>query len=227
MRKGIHGLMLALVIVFPLLVSTPYFLHILILIGMYILLALSYDLSVGQVGVLSLAHPAFFGIGAYTGALLAVTYNSNPFLCFLLGALFAGAVAFFIGIPCFRLSSHSFAIGTLGFALILELIARNWIGLTRGPMGIPGIPRPTISIPYLLSYRVSSLPQFYYFMSILVGIGVAFYLALTRSRVGRAFRAIREDEILAASAGVHPLKYKMLAFVTGACIAGGVGVFYA
>ena len=231
MRKGTKGLMLGflivLIVVFPLFVSTPYFLHIFILVGMYILLALSYDLSVGQVGVLSLAHPAFFGIGAYTGALLAVSYNSNPFLCFLLGALFAGVMAFCIGIPCFRLSSHSFAIGTLGFALILELITRNWIGLTRGPMGIPGIPKPTLSIPYLFTWRVSTLTQFYYFMSILVGLGIAFYLTLTRSRVGRAFRAIREDEILAASAGVHPLKYKMMAFVTGACIAGVVGVFYA
>ena len=231
MRRATKGLMLGILIVlvavFPLFVTTPYFLHIFILIGMYILLALSYDLSVGQVGVLSLAHPAFFGIGAYTGALLAVNYNSNPFVCFLLGALFAGAVAFCIGIPCFRLSSHSFAIGTLGFALILELITRNWIGLTRGPMGIPGIPRPTLAIPYLFAWRVSTLTQFYYFMSILVGLGVAFYLTLTRSRVGRAFRAIREDEVLAASAGVHPLKYKMIAFVTGACIAGVIGVFYA
>jgi len=194
---------------------------------MYILLALGYDLSVGQVGVLSLAHPAFFGIGAYTGALLAVHYHSNPFLCFLLGALFAGTVAFCIGIPCFRLSSHSFAIGTLGFALILELITRNWIGLTRGPMGIPGIPRPTLSIPYLFAWRVNTLTEFYYFMCILAGLGIAFYLSLTRSRVGRAFRAIREDEVLAASAGVDPLRYKMLAFVTGACIAGVTGVFYA
>ena len=231
MRKGIKGVMLGMLIVLvavcPLFVSTPYFLHIFILMGMYILLALGYDLSVGQVGVLSLAHPAFFGIGAYTGALLAVNYNSNPFLCFLLGALFAGTVAFCIGIPCFRLSSHSFAIGTLGFALILELITRNWIGLTRGPMGIPGIPRPTLSIPYLFDWRVNTLTEFYYFMCILAGLGIAFYLSLTRSRVGRAFRAIREDEVLAASAGVHPLKYKMIAFVTGACIAGVTGVFYA
>jgi ABC-type branched-subunit amino acid transport system permease subunit len=195
--------------------------------GMYILFALGYDLSVGQVGVLSLAHPAFFGIGAYTGAILAVNYNPNPFLCFFLGALLAGILAFCIGIPSFRLSLHSFAIGTLGFALIVELVCRNWIGLTRGPMGIPGIPRPTLSIPYLFSWRVNTLTEFYYLMYILVGLGVAFYLILTRSRVGRAFLAIREDEVLAASAGIHPLKYKMIAFIAGACIAGIIGVFYA
>ncbi len=97
MRMGLKVLIIAalalLAAVFPLLVSTPYFVHVLILMGMYILFALSYDLSVGQVGVLSLAHPAFFGIGAYTGAILAVNYNPNPFLCFFLGALLAGVLA--------------------------------------------------------------------------------------------------------------------------------------
>lgn len=231
MRRGLKGfaigVLILLVAIFPLFISTPYFIHIFILMGMYILFALSYDLSVGQVGVLSLAHPVFFGIGAYTAAILAVNYNPHPFLCFFLGAVLAGALAFCIGIPSFRLSLHSFAIATLGFALIVELICRNWISLTRGPMGIPGIPRPTLSIPYLLSWHVNTLTEFYYLMYILVALGLAFYLILTRSRVGRAFRAIREDEVLAASAGVPPLKYKMIAFIAGACIAGVIGVFYA
>ena len=164
-------------------------------------------------GVLSLAHPAFFGIGAYTAAILAVNYNAPPLLCFFLGAILAGLLSFGIGIPSFRLSQHSFAIGTLGFALIVELVSRNWIGLTRGPMGIPGIPRPVLSIPYLFQWSVSRLTDFYYFMCILVVLGVAFYIILTRSRVGRAFLAIREDEVLAASAGIYPLKYKMIAFI--------------
>lgn len=216
-----------MIAILPSLVTTPYFLHIFVLVGMYILFALSYDLCVGQVGVLSLAHPAFFGIGAYTAAILAVNYNPSPFLCFFLGAVFAGLLAFAIGVPSFRLSQHSFAIGTLGFALIVELISRNWIDLTRGPMGIPGIPRPVLSIPYLFAWSVNRLTDFYYLMCILVALGLAFYVILTRSRVGRAFRALREDEVLAASAGVYPLKYKMIAFVAGAFIAGVIGVFYA
>jgi ABC-type branched-subunit amino acid transport system permease subunit len=231
MTRWLKALFLALLVVFvaifPFIVSTPYFVHIFVLMGMYIVFALSYDLSVGQVGVLSLAHPAFFGIGAYTAAILAVNYNSNPFFSFILAAILAGILAFCIGIPSFRLSLHSFAIGTLGFALIVELVCRNWIGLTRGPMGIPGIPRPTFAIPYLFSWRVNTLTEFYYLMYILVGLGVAFYLILTRSRVGRAFLAIREDELLAASAGINPLKYKMIAFIAGACMAGVIGAFYA
>jgi ABC-type branched-subunit amino acid transport system permease subunit len=229
--KGVRvfslGALILFIAILPLLVVTPYFLHIFILVGMYILFALSYDLCVGQVGVLSLAHPAFFGVGAYTAAILAVNYNISPLLCFFLGGIFAAVLALGIGIPSFRLSQHSFAIGTLGFALIAELISKNWIDLTRGPMGIPGIPRPTLSIPYLFSWQVDTLTKFYYLMYVLVGLGVAFYLILTTSRVGRAFRGLREDEILAVSAGIHPLKYKMIAFVTGACMAGVIGVFYA
>jgi ABC-type branched-subunit amino acid transport system permease subunit len=221
------GAIILFIIIFPFLVTTPYFLHIFILVGMYILFALSFDLTVGQVGALSLAHPAFFGIGAYTAAILAVNYNTSPLLCFILGAILAAVLALAIGIPSFRLSQHSFAIGTLGFALIAELVSKNWIDLTRGPMGIPGIPRPTLSIPYLFSWPVNTLAKFYFLMYILVGLGVGFYLVLTTSRVGRVFRAIREDEVLAASAGVNALKYKMIAFIIGAAMAGVIGVFYA
>jgi ABC-type branched-subunit amino acid transport system permease subunit len=220
----------ALAVVFgflPFYITTPYFIHTFILVGMYIIFALSYDLSVGQVGVLSLSHPAFFGIGAYTAAILAVSYDFPPLLCFLLGGILAAGLALAIGIPSFRLSQHAFAIGTLGFALIAELISRNWIDLTRGPMGIPGIPRPTLSIPYLFSWKVDTLTKFYYFMGVLVVLAIVFYHILTTSRIGRVFRSIREDETLAASAGVHPLKYKMIAFVAGAAMAGIIGVFYA
>lgn len=220
-------ILILFIAIFPLTVKTPYFIHIFILVGMYILFALSYDLSLGQVGVLSLAHPAFFGIGAYTAAILSVNYSTSPLLCFFLGAIFAGLLALGIGIPSFRLSQHSFAIGTLGFALIMELVSKNWINLTRGPMGIPGIPRPVITIPYLFTWSVNTLIDFYYLMFILVGLGLTFYIMLTRSRVGRAFRALREDEVLAASAGISPLKYKMIAFIAGACIAGVIGAFYA
>ncbi|MBI1959889.1 MAG: branched-chain amino acid ABC transporter permease [Candidatus Rokubacteria bacterium] len=222
MRRAALAATAAVLLLVPAFVTTPYFIHILVLTGMYIVLALSYDLSVGQVGVLSLAHPAFFGTGAYTAAILAVDYSGAPLLALGLGAVLASVLAVAIGVPSFRLSEHSFAIGTLGFALIAELVARNWIGVTRGPMGIPGIPRPVI-----LGVRVSTLVDFYYLMLVMLGLAVAFYRALTTSRVGRAFRAVREDEVLAASAGVSPQKYKMIAFVVGAAMAGVMGVFYA
>lgn len=215
------------VLLFPQVVTIPYFIHILILAGMYLVLALSYDLTVGHVGALSLAHPAFFGIGAYAGALLAVNTNVPVLAVFLLGALASAVLAVVIGIPCFKLGGHSFAIGTLGFALIVELIARNWIDVTRGPMGIPGIPKPVGGIPGLVEWRITNLTDFYYLMVILVILGISFYSLITTSRVGRAFRAVREDEVLAAATGINPGGYKMLAFVIGATMAGVLGVFYA
>lgn len=219
--------LLVIVLLIPKAVTTPYFIHILILFGMYLLLSLSYDLTVGQVGALSLAHPAFFGIGAYAGAILAVNTKAPIWLAFLAGILMGVILSIAIGIPSFNLGGHSFAIGTLGFALIVELIARNWIDVTRGPMGIPGIPKPVIRIPGLFTWHITSLVDFYYFMVILVILGVLFYWLISTSRIGRAFRAVREDEVLAAASGLHPRAYKMLAFITGAGIAAALGVFYA
>lgn len=215
------------VVLLPRAITIAYFIHILILAGMYLVLALSYDLVVGHVGALSLAHPAFFGIGAYTGALLAVNTNAPVLAVFLVGAATSSILALVIGIPSFSLGGHSFAIGTLGFALIVELIARNWIDVTRGPMGIPGIPKPVIGIPGLGEWRMTILTDFYYVMVILVVLGIGFYVLITASRVGRAFRAVREDEVLAAATGIDPRRYKMLAFVIGAAMAGVLGVFYA
>jgi len=221
------ALLTVALVLLPRAVTIPYFIHVLILAGMYLAFALSYDLIVGHVGSLSLAHPAFFGIGAYTGALLAVNTSTPVLVVFLLGAATSSVLAVVIGIPSFSLGGHSFAIGTLGFALIVELIARNWIAVTRGPMGIPGIPKPVIAIPGLMEWRVITLTDFYYLMVILVVLVICFYTLITTSRVGRAFRAVREDEVLAAAMGIAPRGYKMLALVIGAAMAGVLGVFYA
>jgi ABC-type branched-subunit amino acid transport system permease subunit len=216
-----------LILIFPHIVDVPYFIHILVLTGMYLALSLSYDLTVGHVGALSLAHPAFFGVGAYTGALLALRLGAPALPTFAAGALMGVIFAILIGIPSFSLGGHSFAIGTLGFALTIELIARNWIALTRGPMGIPGIPKPVFSVAGLFLWRASTLVDFYYLMAVVVGLVILVYWAIVTSRVGRAFRAVREDEILAAANGINPRAYKMLAFMIGAAMAGALGVFYA
>jgi ABC-type branched-subunit amino acid transport system permease subunit len=199
-----------------------YILHVLIFTAIFAALALSYDLVVGHVGSLSLAHPAFFGIGAYTAAILA-TRAGWPFLAGVLGAVIAAAVvAALVGVPLFRLAEHAFAVGTLGLALVTSVVANNWVEVTRGPLCVTGIPKPRLG-----PLAITTLPAFYWLaLAALVAVAL-FYRGLTTFRLGRAFHAVRDNEPLAGAAGVDPLKYRRLAFTLAAAIAGGIGALYA
>jgi ABC-type branched-subunit amino acid transport system permease subunit len=203
-----------------------YILHILVFTGLFAALALSYDLVVGHVGSLSLAHPAFFGIGAYAAALLA-TRAGWPFLAGLAAAIVcAGLAALLIGVPAFRLAEHSFAIGTLGFAIVTHIVATNWVDFTRGPLCVTGIPRPEIGLG-ALRLNLTTVPHYYWLTLVALVLVALLYRGLTTFRLGRAFNAVRENEALAATAGIDPLRYRMLAFVIGAGLAGGIGALYA
>jgi ABC-type branched-subunit amino acid transport system permease subunit len=211
-----------LLLAVPRVVTQSYILDVLIEIALYIGVALSYDLVVGYVGSLSLAHPAFFGVGAYATALLATKLHT-PFLVNLLAAaLIAGLLALAIGIPSFRLSEYSFAIGTLGFATVAQIVAQNWIDMTSGPLCVTSVPRPVI-----LGVPIDSLPAFYYLMGGMALFILLFNRRLIASRIGRSFLAVRENEVMARAVGINPFKYKMLAFSLGAAMAGGVGTLYA
>jgi ABC-type branched-subunit amino acid transport system permease subunit len=199
-----------------------YLLHILVFTGLFASLALSYDLVVGHVGSLSLAHPAFFGIGAYAAALLA-TEAGWPFAAALAAAVAApGAAALAIGVPVFRLAEHSLAIGTLGFALVTQIVVVNWVDVTRGPLCVTGVPRPSLA-----GLAVTTLPQYYWLSLAALALTALLYRGLTTFRIGRAMHAVRDNEPLAQAAGIAPLKYRMLAFVVGAGVAGAVGALYA
>jgi ABC-type branched-subunit amino acid transport system permease subunit len=204
-----------------------YVVHVLIFTMLFATLALSYDLVVGHVGSLSLAHPAFFGVGAYTAAILS-TRAGWPFIADLLAAvLLAGAVAALVGVPLFRLVEHSFAVGTLGFALVTWIIATNWVEVTRGPLCITGIPKPALGFPGGPTLTIATLPAYYWLALGGLVVVMLLYLGLTTFRLGRAFHAVRDNEPLAAAAGIDPLKYRMLAFTIGGALAGGVGALYA
>jgi ABC-type branched-subunit amino acid transport system permease subunit len=198
-----------------------YVLHVLIFTALYGALALSYDLVVGHAGNLSLAHPAFFGIGAYTAALSA-TEAHWPFAIALPAAVaMAGLAALAIGVPMFRLTEHSFAMGTLGFAVVTQIVATNWVDFTRGPLCVTGIPKPAIG-----PFKIATLPAFYWMGLATVVLVALLYHGLTTFRLGRAFHAVRDNETLAAAAAINPLKYRMLAFVIGGALAGGIGTLY-
>ena len=149
-RSGLRGLiaplvLLAVLAAVPFVVQVSYVMDVLIITGLYVGLALSYDLVVGYVGSLSLAHPAFFGIGAYTVALFSTKLGLPTVVALAAAALLPGLAALAVGIPSFRLSEYSFAIGTLGFATVAQLLAQNWIELTEGPMCVTRVPKAEIA----------------------------------------------------------------------------------
>jgi ABC-type branched-subunit amino acid transport system permease subunit len=130
--------------------------------------------------------------------------------------LVAGVVAALAGVPLFRLTEHAFAVGTLAFALVAWIVATNWVELTRGPLCVTGIPKP-----------VTTLPAWYWVALAALTVVLLLYRGMTTFRIGRALHAVRDNEPLAAAAGIDPLRYRMLAFVAGGAVAGGVGALYA
>jgi ABC-type branched-subunit amino acid transport system permease subunit len=203
-----------------------YILHVLIFTALFAALALSYDLVVGHVGSLSLAHPAFFGVGAYSAAILS-TRASWPFLADVTGAALAAAVvAVLVGVPLFRLTEHAFAVGTLGLAVVASIVANNWVEVTRGPLCITGIPKPVLGVSGGPALTITTLPGYYWLALAALAAVVLLYRGLTTFRLGRAFHAVRDNEPLAGAAGINPLKYRLLAFTVAGALAGGVGAVY-
>jgi branched-chain amino acid transport system permease protein len=199
-----------------------YFLHILILINIYIIIAISLNLIAGYTGILSIAHAAFYGVGAYVAALLAVNYGT-PFLLNLIAAMImAGAVAAVVAFPSLRIHDDYLVIATFGFQMILFSIFNNWVSLTRGPLGIPGIPQPKI-----FGIAVTSHVGFLILTGLLALLVYLFARRLVDSPFGRVLKAIREDEIFAQALGKNVIRYKILVFVIGGALAAIAGTLYA
>jgi len=198
-----------------------YIIHLLILIGIYAILAISLNLSMGFAGLLNIGHVAFYGIGAYTSALLAL----NLGVPFLPSLLIAGIVASFFGfllaIPTLKLKGDYFAIATLGFAIVIENIFKNWISLTRGPLGLPGIPKPGI-----FGFSISGFSYLILVAFFLLAVYL-FSRHITNAPFGRVLKAIREDELAASSLGKNIVKYKTQVLMISAFFAGIAGSLYA
>ena len=119
-----------------------YLIHLAILMGIYGILSISLNLAMGFTGLLNIGHVAFYGIGAYVSALLVLNFGLSFWWAFLIGGLVASVFGLVLAIPTIRLRGDYLAIATLGFAIIVESVFRNWTSLTRGPLGLPGIPKP-------------------------------------------------------------------------------------
>jgi branched-chain amino acid transport system permease protein len=203
-----------------------YPLHAIIIALIFLLPAHGLNLLLGYTGLLSLAQAAFFGVGAYTSALLAVHFGTPYYVNFLAAGLMAGALALPLGIPALRLRATSFVMCTLGFVIIGQAIAKNWISLTRGDMGLSGIPQPLLAIGDL-GAKVTTITGYYYlYLFVAVAMTGLFY-ALIVSPAGRCMVAIRDNETLAEAQGIPTWSYKLLVFTISAAFAGFGGSLYA
>lgn len=216
--------LMALAALLPLVVRDQYVLHIAIMVLFYAVLASSLNLVVGYVGEFSLGHTAFLGTGAYAAAILSTQYGWPMWATVPMAGLLAAVVGVVIGGITLRLQGPFFVIVTLSFAEVLRLVADNWIGLTNGPMGIAGVPQPTL----LGDAGNLGAKQFYYAVAwVLLAVTLYLSFRFVYSNAGRAAVAVRENRYVAQSIGIRPLSYSMLALVLGALLSGMAGGFYA
>ncbi len=217
-----RGLGALLALTLPFWLANPYFLHVVIMAGIFGVLALSLNLLLGYTGQLSLGHAAFFGIGAYTSALLTLRLEWSFWLALPCAVAFTALTGWLIGRLALKLRGAYFVLVTISFAGVISLVSVNWMELTNGPLGLPGVPAPELG-PWSLRTKHA-----YYYL-VLAGVALSYLvcLRLVRSRIGRAFLALRENEPLAESVGVDVTHYLVLAAVVSAGMAGLAGSLYA
>jgi len=199
-----------------------YLLHILVITGIYAILTVSLNLVVGYTGLASLGHAAFSCVGAYVSALLALQFGLSPWLGLLIGACVAGLLGIIIGLPSIRLKGDYLALATFGLGVIVYSITKNWVSVTRGPMGIPGIPGFVI-----FGYHLSDIWSYLILVAIFTLLTFFIIGRVVNSPFGRILRGIREDEIATLAMGKNVDSHKILVFIIGAIFAGIAGGLYA
>ena len=216
------GILLAAMLVFPLMGFSQYVYRIAVVSVLYAILAMSLNLIAGVAGQISLGHIAFYGIGAYTSALLCVNFGVSVWVGILAAFVVSMLFGLLIAIPTLKLSGGYLAILTMSFAEIIRLILLNWTSVTRGPMGILNIPKPS-----LFGYTIKSSGAFLY---LVLAVAIIVYIGLhnlIHSRFGRNLQALRDDEISSESMGINVYRYKVIAFVISTGVAGVAGALFA
>jgi len=200
---------------------TAYLVHLVIIIAIQLILCLSLQISIGYSGLLNFGHIAFFAVGAYASALL--TINGVPFIwAFLASAIIASIFAYLLSIPTNKLKGDYLGLATIGFSFLVYAILINWTGLTRGPLGIPGIPKPE-----LLGIVFSSNYSFLILTLIITLISYFIIHKIVNSKFGLVMQAVRDDEVVAKSLGKNTFKIKTISLMTSAFFAGIAGSLFA
>jgi branched-chain amino acid transport system permease protein len=224
----------------PAWLADPYILNAFITTGIFTIAAMSLNLLLGYTGQLSLGHVAFFGIGAYTSALVSLGFDVEligglhvvhepwPVIYgFLCAIAFAGLCGYLVGKLSFRVRGAYFVIVTISFAEVVRLVALNWVELTQGPLALTNIPPFTVGLPGIGYATLYGKIGNYY---LVLAVGLIAYIVIKRlvgSRVGRAMIALKENESLAVSVGIDVTRYLVLAAIVSAAIAGAAGSLYA
>ncbi len=224
--------------------SNRYIVDIATLVLTYVMLGWGLNIVVGLAGLLDLGYVAFYAVGAYSYALLAIHFDFSFWLALPLAGILAAFAGILLGFPVLRLRGDYLAIVTLGFGEMIRIILLNWYEFTRGPDGLSGIPRPSFfglpfkrrvpegtesfstffNLDYSSMHRIIFL---YYLILLLALVTNYFTLRVRKLPVGRAWEALREDEIACRSLGINPTNTKLTAFAIGAMFGGFAGSFFA
>lgn len=199
-----------------------YLFHILILINIYIIIAITLNLVSGFTGLLSLAHAAFYGIGAYATSLMWLYLGTGFWINIIVGMVSASLFAFVIAFPSLKIYDDYFAIATFGLQMIVFSILNNWVEFTKGPLGIPGIPAPKI-----FSIKIASHFAFFVLSGVFVLIVYLLVRLLVNSPFGLILKAIREDEVFTKSAGKNVINSKIYVFIISGSFVSIAGALYA
>lgn len=210
-----------IVLVFPIFVNDIYYIHILFMCIIYATLASSLNISVGMTGLSNFAQAAFFGIGAYTAAILNTRFGFPFYLNLFAGGLIATCFGILLGLPTLRLKGVFLALVTEGFGQIMRIIEINWVSVTNGPMGIANIQGAGIG-----DFTFTKTAYIYCGFLLLL---LCTYISkcIIRSKIGRAFFSIKYDETVARSFGVNVTFYKICAYILSSALAGMAGAIFA
>ncbi|TJX12947.1 branched-chain amino acid ABC transporter permease [Tissierella creatinini] len=211
-------IILVLLLTLPLFVSNLYYLHIINLVGIYTLVTIGLNILSGYTGQTSMGQAGFFAVGTYVTSLMMMNFDLPFFLALLIGVILTSIFGLIISIPAMKLSGPYLVLATVGFGEIVRLVLLNWTPVTKGAAGLTGIPFPEI-----FGLQIKTEKQFYYFIIIFVILGIYIAGRIAKSKIGRTFSAIREDDLAAEAMGVNVAGYKTAAFVISAMFAGLAG----
>lgn len=211
----------------PLVVTLPYFQHLIILALIWVVLSQGQNLIQGFTGYVSIAQAGFMGIGAYGSTLLSVKLGWPVWLAMAAAPAVTAALAVLAGYPSLRVKGHYFAIVTLAYNMVIFIVLMTWSSLTGGEAGITNVPRPPNITAGGLVWDFGGRVGYYYLVLAAAGLATVLCALILHSRVGRVLLAIRQNEALIEAAGVQTWRYKLFAFVVSASLAGLAGALYA